>query len=174
MQIFNKNNTLFIFAKLAEVYPIGKVKIAPGTLASFFALIIGYYTLIKFGVALYIAFIFIFVISGYILCEAHIKVYKKKDPSEVVVDEFAGQFIVILATIDTDNKLNVALSLLISFSLFRFFDITKLGPIKKMENLKGGLGIMADDILAGIFALVTQSALLTFLNQPIILKSYMS
>jgi hypothetical protein len=58
MQIFNKNNTLFIFAKLAEVYPIGKVKIAPGTLASFFALIIGYYTLIKFGVALYIAFIF--------------------------------------------------------------------------------------------------------------------
>ena len=174
MQIFNKNNTLFIFAKLAEAYPIGKVKIAPGTLASFFALILGYYTLIKFGVTLYIAFIFIFVILGYILCEAHIKVYKKKDPSEVVVDEFAGQFIVILATIDTDDKLHVALSLLISFSLFRFFDITKLGPIKKMENLKGGLGIMADDILAGIFALVTQSALLTFLNQPIILKSYMS
>ena len=174
MQIFNKNNTLFIFAKLAEFYPIGKVKIAPGTLASFFALIIGYYTLIKFGVALYIFFIFIFVILGYILCEAHIKFYKKKDPSEVVVDEFAGQFIVILATIDTDNKLHVALSLLISFSLFRFFDITKLGPIKKMENLKGGLGIMADDILAGIFALVTQSALVTFLNLPIILKSYMS
>ena len=174
MQIFNKNNTLFIFAKLAEVYPIGKVKIAPGTLASFFAIIIGYYILIKFGVALYIAFIFIFVIFGYVLCEAHIKVYKKKDPSEVVVDEFAGQFIVILATIDSDNILHVALSLLISFSLFRFFDITKLGPIKKMENLKGGLGIMADDILAGIFALVTQSALLTFLNQPIILKSYMS
>ena len=174
MQIFNKNNTLFIFAKLAEVYPIGKVKIAPGTIASFFALFIGYYTLIKFGVALYTAFIFIFVILGYILCEAHIKVYKKKDPSEVVVDEFAGQFIVILATIDTDDKLHVALSLLISFSLFRFFDITKLGPIKKMENFKGGLGIMADDVLAGIFALATQSALLTFLNQPIILKSYMS
>jgi phosphatidylglycerophosphatase A len=174
MQIFNKNNTLFIFAKLAEVYPVGKVKIAPGTLASLFALIIGYYTLIKFGVALYIAFIFIFVILGYVLCEAHIKVYKKKDPSEVVIDEFAGQFIVILATIDTDNKLHVALSLLISFSFFRFFDISKLGPIKKMENLKGGLGIMADDILAGIFALVTQSALLTFLNLPIILKSYMS
>jgi phosphatidylglycerophosphatase A len=173
MQIFNKNNTLFIFAKLAEVYPVGKVKIAPGTLASLFALIIGYYTLIKFGVALYIAFIFIFVILGYVLCEAHIKVYKKKDPSEVVIDEFAGQFIVILATIDTDNKLHVALSLLISFSLFRFFDISKLGPIKKMENLKGGLGIMADDILAGIFALVTQSALLTFLNLPIILKFYM-
>ncbi|MDB2583703.1 phosphatidylglycerophosphatase A [Alphaproteobacteria bacterium] len=174
MQIFNKNNTLFIFAKLAEAYPIGKVKFAPGTLASFFALIIGYYILIKFGVTLYIAFIFIFVILGYILCEAHIKVYKKKDPREVVVDEFAGQFIVILATIDTDDKLHVTLSLLISFSLFRFFDITKLGPIKKMENLKRGLGIMADDILAGIFALVTQSALLTFLNQPIILKSYMS
>ena len=174
MQIFNKNNTLFIFAKLAEVYPIGKVKIAPGTLASFFALIIGYYILIKFGVALYIAFIFIFIISGYFLCEAHIKIYKKKDPGEVVVDEFGGQFIVILATIDSDNNLHVALSLLISFLLFRFFDITKFGPIKKMENLEGGLGIMADDILAGFFAFASQSALLTYLNIPIILKSYMS
>ena len=110
----------------------------------------------------YISFIFIFVILGYILCEVHIKVYKKKDPSEVVVDEFAGQFIVILATIDTDNKLHVALSLLISFSLFRFFDITKLGPIKKMENLKGGLGIMADDILAGIFSALCLTIILFF------------
>ena len=114
------------------------------------------------------------IISGYFLCEAHIKIYKKKDPGEVVVDEFGGQFIAILATIDTDNNLHVALSLLISFLLFRFFDITKLGPIKKMENLEGGLGIMADDILAGFFAFATQSALLTYLNIPIILKSYMS
>ena len=43
-----------------------------------------------------------------------------------------------------------------------------------MENLEGGLGIMADDILAGFFAFASQSALLTYLNIPIILKSYMS
>jgi phosphatidylglycerophosphatase A len=57
--------------------------------------------------------------------------------------------------------------------LFRFFDITKIGPIKKTEKLKGGYGIMADDILAGIFAFITQSAILTYFNQQFLIKSYM-
>ena len=58
--------------------------------------------------------------------------------------------------------------------MFRFFDITKIGLIKKAEKLKGGYGIMADDILAGIFAFITQSAILTYFNQSSIIKSYMS
>ena len=55
-----------------------------------------------------------------------------------------------------------------------------LGPVrdnsifKKVEKLKGGYGIMADDILAGIFAFITQSAILTYFNQSLIIKSYMS
>ena len=53
----NKNNLHFILAKMAEVYPIGKVIIAPGTLASFIALFIGYFTLLKLGIALYFTFI---------------------------------------------------------------------------------------------------------------------
>ena len=63
------------------------------------------------------------------------------------------------------------LSLLLSFILFRFFDITKIGPIKKFENLPNGIGIMADDIVAGLFALVTQAAILTSLNQNIYIKT---
>ena len=158
---------------MAEVYPIGKVKIAPGTLASLIALFIGYFILLKLGIALYITFIIAFIILGYFSCEAHIKIYNKKDPSEVVIDEFGGQFIVILATIDTNNTYYVILSLFLSFVLFRFFDITKIGPIKKTEKLKGGYGIMADDILAGIFAFITQSAILTYFNQQFLIKSYM-
>ena len=169
----NKNNLHFILAKLAEVYPVGKVRIGPGTLASLIALFIGYYILLKLGIALYITFIIAFIILGYFLCEAHIKIYNKKDPSEVVIDEFGGQFIVLLATIDTDNNYYIALSLFLSFVLFRFFDITKIGPIKKREKLKGGYGIMADDILAGIFAFITQSAILTYFNQQFLIKSYM-
>ena len=158
---------------MAEVYPIGKVIIAPGTLASLIALFIGYFILLKLGIALYIIFIIAFIILGYFLCEAHIKIYNKKDPSEVVIDEFGGQFIVILATIDTNNTYYITLSLFLSFVLFRFFDITKIGPIKKTEKLKGGYGIMADDILAGIFAFITQSAILTYFNQQFLIKSYM-
>ena len=169
----NKNNLHFILAKMAEVYPIGKVRIAPGTLASLIALFMGYFILLKLGIALYITFIIAFIILGYFLCEAHIKIYNKKDPSEVVIDEFGGQFIVILATIDTDNNYYITLSLFLSFVLFRFFDITKIGPIKKSEKLKGGYGIMADDILAGIFAFITQSAILTYFNQQFLIKSYM-
>jgi len=170
----NKNNLHFILAKMAEVYPIGKVRIAPGTLASLIALFIGYFILLKLGIALYITFIIAFIILGYFSCEAHIKIYNKKDPSEVVIDEFGGQFIVILATIDTNNIYYITLSLFLSFVLFRFFDITKIGLIKKSEKLNGGYGIMADDILAGIFAFITQSAILTYFNQSLIIKSYMS
>ena len=168
----NKNNLHFILAKMAEAYPIGKVNIAPGSLASLIALFIGYFILLKLGITLYVIFILAFIIFGFFLCEAHIKIYNKKDPSEVVIDEFGGQFIALLATIDTNNIYYITLSLFLSFVLFRFFDITKIGLIKKSEKLKGGYGIMADDILAGIFAFITQSAILTYFNQSLIIKSY--
>ena len=170
--MINKKNILFI-SKLAEVPPIGSAKYAPGTIASLVALIIGYYFLITLNIILYLLFIFIFIIFGYFLCEIHIKEYNKKDPKEIVIDEFAGQFIALLAIIKTDNTSHLLLSLLLSFFLFRFFDITKIGPIKKFETLPGGIGIMADDIVAGLCAFITQSAILTWLNQPLLIKTLM-
>ena len=170
--MINKNKLLFI-SKLAEVPPIGSAKYAPGTLASFVALIIGYFFLITLNIFLYLFFIFIFIIFSYYLCEIHIKKHNKKDPKEIVVDEFAGQFIALLAIIKTDNSTYLLLSLLLSFFLFRFFDITKIGPIKKFETLPGGIGIMADDIVAGLCAFITQSAILTLLNQPLLIKTLM-
>ena len=108
---------------------------------------------------------------SYFLCEAHLKLYNKKDPKEVVIDEVSGQFIAILACVQSENFTHIFLSLLLSFILFRFFDITKIGPIKKFENLPNSFGIMADDIAAGLFAFVTQAAFLTILNQNIYIKT---
>ena len=73
----------------------------------------------------------------------------KNDPSAIVIDEVAGYFISILGLASTgfNNE-----ALLIGFFFFRLFDMTKLWPIYKLENLPRGYGIMADDILAGIFA----------------------
>ena len=167
----NKKIYLIFLSKLAEVYPIGHVKYAPGTLASLIALAFGYYVLIILNVKLFLLFLFVFIIVSYFICEAHLRIYNKKDPKEVVVDEFAGQFVALLGIIDSNNISNISISLLLSFLLFRFFDITKIGPIKRFEKLPGGIGIIADDLVAGLFAFLTQAAILTSLGKPLLIKT---
>ena len=168
--MISKKSILIFLAKLAEVYPIGNFTLAPGTLASFISTFIGFYLFKLLGLTNYIIFLFIFILIGYLLCEIHISVYKRKDPKEVVIDEFAGQFIAVLSTISSESIFITFLSLMLSFLLFRFFDITKIGPIKKLESLPGGIGIMADDVVAGLCAFIVQCGLLTAFDQQILIK----
>ena len=72
---------------------------------------------------------------------------ENKDPSFVVIDEFAGMWISLIVS---DQLFLV----IMSFLLFRFFDITKFLGINKIEKLNGSLGIMLDDIVAGIYTLI--------------------
>ena len=169
--MISKRNLLIFLAKIAEVYPIGSIKYAPGTFASFIAVIIGFNLITSLGILNYFLITCIIIFIGYFLCEIHISLYNKKDPKEIVIDEFGGQFIVLFATIQSENIIYNYVSLTLSFLLFRFFDITKIGPIKKFEALPGGLGIMADDIIAGLCAFIVQCAILTSLNQQILIKS---
>ena len=166
----NKKILLYL-SRIAEVYPIGHSKYAPGTIASFIAVIIGYLLLTSVKLKFYLIFLVIFIIVSYLLCELHVKLNNQKDPKEIVVDEFSGQFIAILACVESEKNTYIFLSLISSFILFRFFDITKIGPIKKFEKLPNGIGIIADDIVAGLCALIIQASILTSLNQPIIIKS---
>lgn len=80
----------------------------------------------------------------------------KKDPSEVVLDEVAGQAIAMIA-LPVDWKYAIA-----SLILFRAFDIVKPPPVRQLESLPGGTGIMMDDVAAGILALVIVQALVRF------------
>lgn len=80
------------------------------------------------------------------------RVSKTKDPSKVVVDEVAGQLIALLAVPVGVWSTNDLWWLVSAFILFRFFDIVKPYPARRFEKLKGGLGIMADDLVAGIYA----------------------
>jgi phosphatidylglycerophosphatase A len=70
-----------------------------------------------------------------------------EDPSRVVVDEMVGVWIALLA-VDSGKFYYI----LAAFILFRLFDIYKPLGIRKMEKLKGGLGVMMDDILAGVYS----------------------
>ena len=162
---------LLYLSRFAEAYPIGHSKYAPGTMGSLIGVLVGCLLILNLDIKSYLIFLIIFIIISYLLCEAHLRLYDKKDPKEVVVDEISGQFIAILGCVYSENLTYIFLSLLLSFILFRFFDITKVGPIKKFENLPNGVGIMADDIVAGLFAFVTQAAILTSLNQNIYIKT---
>jgi phosphatidylglycerophosphatase A len=72
------------------------------------------------------------------------------DPSRVVIDEVSGQLISFIP-IATQPSLR---GLIAGFLLFRLFDILKPYPIRRLEQLHGGLGVMADDALAGVYAAV--------------------
>ena len=76
-----------------------------------------------------------------------------KDPKEIVIDEWAGMSIALIGA-----PLN-AYGLISSFILFRIFDISKIGPVKRLEALPGAKGIVLDDVMAGILALILRLAL---------------
>jgi phosphatidylglycerophosphatase A len=78
-------------------------------------------------------------------------IFGKKDPGRVVIDEVAGQ-LVALAPIPM--VIESWWTVVLAFLLFRLFDIIKPYPAWKLESLKSGLGIMADDIVAGAYAAV--------------------
>jgi phosphatidylglycerophosphatase A len=81
----------------------------------------------------------------------------KKDPGAVVVDEVAGQLIAFLFVPWLAGRWAVVAG----FLTFRLFDIWKPYPIRRLEGLGGGLGIMADDMLAGFYAAALMSLLVT-------------
>jgi phosphatidylglycerophosphatase A len=83
----------------------------------------------------------------------------KKDPGKVVVDEVAGQMIALLPlTLFTVQPLTRGV--IVSFILFRLFDIFKPYPAGRFERLRGGFGIMCDDLMAGTYAAVVMSILI--------------
>lgn len=86
------------------------------------------------------------------------KASQKKDPSIVVIDEVAGQMIALLSG---PFWIQTWWSIVTAFILFRAFDIWKPYPIRRLEGLESGLGIMADDVLAGIYALIVNSVLIS-------------
>jgi phosphatidylglycerophosphatase A len=85
----------------------------------------------------------------------------RKDPGKVVIDEVAGQMIALFPLILFTRWSTVAV--IVSFTLFRFFDIVKPYPAGRFERLKGGLGIMCDDLVAGVYAAVIVSIILAVL-----------
>ena len=143
-----KNFLLIIIDLVVKIWPAGNSPIAPGTVCSLMAAIIGFLININFGSD--ITFL-IGVLTGFVglnFSNVYIKNKSSKDPKEVVIDEFSGQMIATSAA-GLSPLFNV-----FAFILFRVFDILKPGIISKAEKLDGAIGIMMDDWLAGIFSAI--------------------
>lgn len=138
----------FLCYYIATGFHSGLSPYAPGTAGSFLAvaLVALFWPesfLVQFMLVLLTTILAIYT-SGWLA-----DVEGLKDPSIVVIDEVVGQFMTFLF-------IPVALMnwkvLLVGFLLFRIFDIWKPWPIRRLEKLPGGWGIVMDDILAGVFA----------------------
>lgn len=125
----------------------GFVPFAPGTWGSLAAVLLWWWLLSPLGVAGQLVVIVVVFLAGTWLTARVQKRYGVLDDSAIVVDEFVGQWLALLAL--PQNLLLVSLA----FALFRLLDILKPGPIRQLERRVGGaLGVMADDVLAGILA----------------------
>lgn len=131
---------------IATGFGLGFLPKAPGTWASLAALPPAWFISQQFGpIGLGIA-AFLALILG-IWASSRIETLSgKKDPSSVVIDEIAGQWIALIA-IPPDFILYAA-----GFILFRLADIFKPWPVSWAESLPGGFGVMMDDVFAGIYA----------------------
>jgi phosphatidylglycerophosphatase A len=156
------------FALALSTFGVGYLPLAPGTWGS--AIAVGIYLLARWAVwnstqcltacgwrqssadawvefVLLVALL-LFSLLGIWAAGRAAKLFGDKDPGKVVVDEVMGQFIVFFFV-----PLGISWWLILSgFLLFRVFDIWKPYPIDDLQNLPGGLGVCADDILAGVYA----------------------
>jgi phosphatidylglycerophosphatase A len=163
---------------VATGFYVGKIPFMPGTFGSllavliwvitnyfFFALCQNFngesfflYSILAFWAIVIIATFFIGIKSSEYYCKKH----HKDDASEVVIDEFCGQWITLFISCLASGAFGLAMTkpnidylitILLSLILFRIFDIFKPWIINKIDkNVKGGLGVMLDDVLAGMFA----------------------
>ncbi len=150
----------------ATWFGLGDMKVAPGTFGTMGAIPL----FILFNLArklfpnnmMYNSFYFIFLMtffafSVYVSDVCEREIFKEKDPQPVVIDEVLGFMTTMFLVNPVGLKQNI-IAIVLGFVLFRFFDITKLGPINHSQKFEHGVGVVLDDFLAGLignFIMVT-------------------
>ncbi len=162
----NKQN-LRIDWIIATWFGSGLLPIAPGTWGSLAAFPFAYIIAVNSGPYVLIIGTVILFFIGKQASDNVEKSAQKKDPGFIVVDEVVGQWIALLPLPFLYNYLGpdlsywfFALIAAVAFLAFRIYDIWKPWPINYVDkNVSGGLGIMLDDVVAGIYALIITSAM---------------
>jgi phosphatidylglycerophosphatase A len=138
---------------LATGFGSGLSPFAPGTMGTL-AAIPFYWLMMDWSLTVYLLVVTIAAIAGIWFCQSATDAIGEDDHGSIVWDEFVGFWITMIAAPKG------VLWLLAGFLIFRFFDIIKPWPIRWLDRyVKGGLGIMVDDVLAGVFGLIVMQVL---------------
>ena len=136
---------------LATWFGCGYAPVAPGTVGSLAAVAIAFALHEALGWQPYwfAVLAIVLLVPGIWSADVVARAAGTKDPGLVVVDEVIGQWITIAGAVTLNWK-----SWVLAFALFRIFDIWKPPPVRQLERLRGGLGIVADDVMAGIYGAI--------------------
>ena len=140
-----KDEWLLLYAR---VWLAGKSPFAPGTCGSLVAVVLAPLVFMPLPLPGRLLLLLLVLVTGTLAADRAEKLIGEKDPSEVVIDEVLGQWITFLPFAALGFWEYVA-----GFILFRIFDIVKPWPVRQLESLGGGFGIMIDDAAAGIYAM---------------------
>jgi phosphatidylglycerophosphatase A len=143
---------------IATVFGAGYSPVAPGTVAS--ALTVVLLWLVPFSRGGLVLFLVAVVAIGTWAAHVAERQLGGKDPGAIVIDEVAGMTLSVVALPLTPAVL------LGGFVLFRLFDVVKPPPAHASQRLPGGIGVMLDDVIAGVYALVILAASRAVLRWP--------
>tara|TARA_B100000686_G_scaffold350773_1_gene447670 strand:+ start:774 stop:1232 length:459 start_codon:yes stop_codon:yes gene_type:complete len=132
------------------LFGIGYLPYAPGTIASAITIILWYLFLQFFSIYAYLILILIIIILSIYMINSYLIDHPSDDPSEIVIDEFIGQSLPLMF-LDQNSEL---FEIFFVFICFRIFDIYKIYPVNLGEKLNGSVGVIADDIIAGIYTII--------------------
>ena len=173
----------FIVKTVVTFFGSGLSKLAPGTCGSLatYILIVGLCSLVvkyKLPPILFISFCIIFIfLLGLLFSYYYMRITSKNDdPQEIVIDEVVGQllsfslsFVSLLLPNENkniillNNSFKITFFIVMPFVLFRFFDITKPSLVGYFDRIKNAFGVMMDDVIAGVFAGLTNSLIIFIL-----------
>ncbi len=137
-------------AVVSSVFGIGYFPQAQGTIMSAIAVPLAILLAMHGGAMVVIGATLVVLVIGILACAEHVRETGNPDPSECVIDELAGQWLACAFVAWGTVSLP---AFFLSFLLFRLFDIWKPWPVSwAEEKLPGGLGVMMDDIIAGLMA----------------------
>ena len=131
---------------------------APGTVGSALAVVIIW--VVPFSRAGLVVFFVVVTLAGTWAAHRAERLLGTKDPGPIVIDEIAGMTLAVLPFPPTLAVLAAG------FILFRIFDVTKPFPAHASQRLRGGLGVVVDDLIAGLYALVVIAILHAALGWP--------
>lgn len=145
---------------VATFFGAGRMRPGPGTWGSAAAVLIwavvARWTALQFQWVVLSGLSILVIAVGIPAATRFARALQLKDPQSVVIDEVAGQWITLLfAPVSWKT-------LLLGFILFRVFDILKPPPVRQLERLPEGTGIVIDDVAAGLYALVVMQLVLHF------------